>query len=189
VRAVRAFIAVALQGRVVGTIEDFISDLRHRTRPVKWVERQNLHITLKFLGDVPEDRIPALSDSVARAAAVHSKFRVSFIGLGAFPNPGKARVVWVGIDRGGAELEALAKSVEAETVGSGFPPQDKPFRAHLTIGRVKGDAPPGPELVEAIVGNAQRRFGVMPVETVRVMASKLTPDGPIYTCLAQAPLS
>ncbi|MCR4426866.1 MAG: hypothetical protein NUW23_11895 [Firmicutes bacterium] len=49
--------------------------------------------------------------------------------------------------------------------------------------------PPGPELVEAIVGNAQRRFGVMPVETVRVMASKLTPDGPIYTCLAQAPLS
>jgi 2'-5' RNA ligase len=111
--------------------------------PGRPVPPHNWHVTLRFLGSTPADRRDELIANI-RSAHLPRGFDVAFGGLGAFPSPRRAKVVWVGVREGGAALEALADLAEVAAVGAGFEPQTRPFHSHLTISRLRhpGDVTP-----------------------------------------------
>jgi 2'-5' RNA ligase len=159
-----------------------------RIAGVRWVAPCNLHLTLKFLGDVAEGRLPELRTALMAAAAGASPFTLALHGAGAFPSPERPRVIWVGAGAGSAELTALALSVEAALTPLGFAPEDRPFSPHLTVGRVSY-RPPDPAPLRRLIDSARgREWGEWLVPAVHLMRSELFPKGPIYSILQTTPL-
>lgn len=186
---VRTFIAVPVEGVIADSVAQFVNEMRKVKAPVKWVETGNLHVTLKFLGDLPRSRIPTLVEAVKEAVKDEPKFEMSLCGAGAFPTPSRPRVLWVGIADGSEALGRLAKAVDRATVEAGFAPADKAFKPHLTIGRVRGRGhSAGSGLTRIISDNSQIQLGAANIEAIHVYSSDLTPSGPIYTSLAKIPL-
>jgi RNA 2',3'-cyclic 3'-phosphodiesterase len=112
-------------------------DVRSFGQP-RWVRIEGLHITLRFLGATPDERRPQVAEALARAAAQTERFELGLGGGGAFPNAWRPRVLWVGILDGATELRALAARVGEELAAAGWPIEDKPFAAHLTLARTDG---------------------------------------------------
>jgi 2'-5' RNA ligase len=132
---------------------------RARGRDVRWVRLDGLHLTLRFLGPTEEPRIAAVAEAVRRAAAAHEPFELTIDGGGAFPDPHRPRTLWLGVTDGSAELAELAATLDRELVGAGWPPGDRPFRAHLTLARsdgVAGAAAIARRLADAASGIALR---------------------------------
>ena len=148
-----------------------------------WVAPANLHLTLKFLGAVPEDRIDAVAGALGEAIRDAHPFQARMRGLGAFPSAGRPRVVWAGVTEGVSEMTALAQRVDAALAALGFPRDERPFSPHVTLGRVRQ---PGrnPALTDALAGEAAREFGQMHVPSASLMQSQLGPRGARYTELA-----
>jgi len=165
-------------------LAEALSRLRPHGPGVKWVEPHNVHLTLKFLGSVEEERLAAVAEAVRQAAAESEAFGLSCRGLGAFPNPRRPRVVWAGVQQGAEELTQLARELDRRLQALRFEPEKRPFAAHITLGRVKS---PGnlPGLAEAIEGQREADFGCMEVRAVHLMKSTLTPKGPIYDVLQE----
>lgn len=152
-------------------------------RRVRWSRPEGLHLTLHFFGEVPDAERGRVSAALAAAvAAAPGAFDLSFEGLGAFPSPARARVVWVGAaGEGVARLVRLQAAVAAEVARAGFPVESRPFHAHLTLGRVAGAPPPG--LRRAIEAAARRPLGRLTVEAVTLYRSEPSPGGSRYTPL------
>lgn len=140
----------------------------------------NLHITLKFLGQIDETRVPAVAEAIRAAAAPAAAFDVAVRGLGAFPTASRPRVVWAGLDEARA-LGALAAEVDDALATLGIPRESRPFAAHVTLGRVR-EPRRNPALAEALARRAD--FGRLPVARVSLMRSELHPRGARYTELA-----
>jgi 2'-5' RNA ligase len=140
----RLFIAVPVAEEVkkaVGALMEEVADGpvdRRLPGQPRWVRVDGLHLTLRFLGSVPDDRQAELAGAISAAAAGVKPFRVELSGGGAFPNQYRPRVLWIGITHGTAELSALERRVDAETRQLGWPPDDRPFTAHLTLARTDG---------------------------------------------------
>lgn len=140
----------------------------------------NLHVTLKFLGQIDDARVPAIADAIGSAASRTAPFDVAVRGLGAFPNASRPRVVWAGL--GGARaLGAVADEVDGALAALGLPRESRPFAAHVTLGRVR-EPRRNPALAEALARPAD--FGRLPVTRVSLMRSDLHPGGARYTELA-----
>ena len=184
---VRTFIAVPVAGPAAHSVADLVDEMRKVGASVKWVETRNLHLTLKFLGDLPLSRIPALAGAVRKAVEGDTKFEMTLQGAGAFPDVTRARTLWVGVDRGAQRLAGLAEAVDRATVDAGFAPADKAFRPHLTIGRAR-ERSAGAGISRIISENADIYLGAVDVKAIHICSSKLTPSGPIYTSLAEIPL-
>lgn len=156
--------------------------------PVKWVPAHQFHFTLKFLGEVAEaDAMQAMA-AVERAAAGVAPFAASLRGLGAFPAPARPSVLWAGLAEGAEELGRLAARVEREMAQAGFPPERRPFKPHLTLGRVREGAFVPGAVQEGLARAAGQEFGRFSVERVVLMKSELTPRGPIYSIYGSASL-
>lgn len=153
---------------------------------VKWVEPRNFHLTLKFLGHVPPD-LAARAEEVLSVVRGLPAFRIHLAGLGAFPRPRGARVLWVGVQEGSEELGSLAGKVEEALVPLGFPREDRPFSAHLTIGRLRVPAY-HPELEAALERRSRVEIGSQDVQSVELMESTLRQEGPVYTVVRSYPL-
>lgn len=183
---VRVFIAIDVEDE---TLRDKLCELQRelvRTgSQMKLVERENLHLTLKFIGEIPPSRVDPLIEAVKRACEGFSKFKVHIAGMGAFPSVTRPRVVWVGVKEGADVLVQLARRVEEETVRAGFRKSDKPFSPHITLARVKVATT---FLVDVIRKYENVDIGEMLVSEVRVKKSTLTPSGPIYETLAKLSL-
>ena len=158
----RLFVAVPLDEpafrTVTGIVERIRAD-REQTAPnerdVRWVRMDGLHLTLRFLGPTPESEVQAVADAVRRAAEGRDAFEIGIDGGGTFPNPHRPRTLWLGVTHGTRELAALAEALERELVPAGWPPSERPFRAHLTVARSDGlpaGADVGRRLVEAAAG-------------------------------------
>lgn len=184
---VRTFIAVPVAGDAADSVDRFAAEIRKAGASVKWVEPGNLHVTLKFLGDLPRSRIPALVEAVGRAVEGEARFGMTLRGAGAFPNLARARVLWVGIADGADRLAKLAEAIDQTTIDAGFSPADKAFRPHLTIGRARGSSV-GSGASRIISRSSDSELGTVDVEAVHVYSSKLTPQGPVYTSLAEISL-
>jgi 2'-5' RNA ligase len=184
---VRTFIAVPVVGDAADSVARFAAEISKVCAPVKWVKPGNLHVTLKFLGDLPRSRIPALVEAVRLACEGEARFEVTLRGAGAFPNIERARVLWVGMADGADRLAKLAEAIDQTTIDAGFPRADKAFRPHLTVGRARGSSA-GSGASRIISRNSDIELGIVGVEEVHVYSSKLTPSGPIYTSLAKIPL-
>ncbi len=178
----RAFIAVKMPPGAIARLREAQDRLRAAEADWKWVKPETFHITLKFLGDVEHSRISALWDSVCGAVAGSRPFTMALRGLGAFPDIHAPRVAWVGIDEGSAALVDLAAKIEGACEQHGFPPERRPFRTHLTLGRARRPAP-NPPLAAAIEHMAEADLGEAGVDRILLMKSRLTPQGAQYEVL------
>ncbi|MBI2157172.1 MAG: RNA 2',3'-cyclic phosphodiesterase [Candidatus Rokubacteria bacterium] len=160
-----------------------IERLRGTARGVAWVAPENLHLTLKFLGSVDETGLAALTSALTSAVTGLAAFDAEVIGLGAFPTPAHPRVLWAGIADGAGALVDVAGRVEAALAALGFPPDERPFSPHVTLGRLR-EPRRDPALAEALAAGAGRAFGRTRVGRVSLMRSDLSPRGARYTELA-----
>lgn len=189
---IRTFIAIelneALHRALAQTQARFQRDASART--IRWVASENIHITLKFLGEVDAARLPALQHAVTDACARVAPFTLTLGGVGAFPNTRQPNVVWVGARGQVGEAARLAEQIDSACAALGFAREARAFTPHLTLGRVKREASPserqriGALIAEMSVGD----LGELRVERVSIMKSVLTPRGSIYTRLAECGL-
>jgi len=184
---IRTFIAVNLTDELRAQAAAIQQELRAAAPSVKWVDPASMHFTLKFLGAVEAGLMDQVIAANAAAVDGQAEFELTLHGAGAFPRPGSARVVWVGVTAGAEQMAELARRIEEAMTPLGFPPEKRPFSAHMTLGRAK--VPPGPGLREAIERLREAPVGTMLATSVAVMKSDLTPQGAIYTRLAEARLS
>src|SRR5712692_8841210 len=177
---IRAFLALNFSVAVTRRIFEEVERRRERVQAaglrVAWVPAANLHLTLKFLGTVPEESLEAVADWLRRRLLEHAPVEVSARGLGAFPSLDRPRVLWAGVD-GGEPLARLAAEVEAATVGLGFDPEDRPFHAHVTVGRVKSD---GAAASFRELWSVEAEFGASKMTEVVLYESRTRSDGAEY---------
>lgn len=184
---VRTFIAVRPPAEVQRAIGEVQERLRVPGLKVKWVEPENFHLTLKFLGEVPVERLEGVFQGLERACRGVPAFDLGLEGLGAFPNLRRPRVVWVGLGRGREEVAGLAGSVENQLTEAGFAGEKRSFKPHATVGRVKEHSPLAGRLGERIAAECLAVEGFR-IHSVEVMKSQLTRQGPIYTVQKTVPL-
>ncbi len=187
----RLFLAVDLDESVRRAVSRVARVLRDRleraeTYGVSWVGVDNLHLTLRFLGEVGEDRVRRLEHAFAEPFVL-APFDVELAGAGAFPPAGSARVIWLGIVTGAAELAQLHDAAEARLRPFEFESEDRPYRPHLTIGRFRVPAPA--RVRELIETSASGSIGRCPIRHVTLYRSQLSPKGAVYTPLVRAPLA
>lgn len=188
----RAFIAIELPKNTLDAIEKQTARLRQTLGNdiIRWVPVQNLHLTLKFLGDTAASHVDFLKQLLIREAESHSQFNLQLGGLGSFPTSRRPRLLWIGI-HAPADLTSLQKSIEAGTSRLGYEQEERPFSPHLTIGRTRQSInPPELQKIRAALGTIQLgNIGIARVDTVHLFRSDLQPGGSIYTKLFSAPLS
>ncbi len=172
----RLFIAVDVDERVVEKLKPLLKTLSSY-RGVKAVESENVHITLQFLGEVPESRVDVISDRLSRITGNFEPFTVKLEKIGYFPNKSKVRVVWAGVS--GETLKELAGTIRNEMKKLGFR-EDKEFVAHATIARIKRISPSDRERLLKDLENFSVG-GEWVVRDIRLKQSRLTPKGPIYS--------
>lgn len=184
---IRTFIAIKLDGSLHNTLNEVIEKFAASKASVKWVAPENVHITLKFLGNVEEDRLPDIFSACEKAAEGFSPIDLEVRAVGCFPTLARPRVVWLGLEKGTEAVKELQRSIEHELEVIGFPKEDREFRAHLTIGRVKGKQ--GISRLCRLIEEERNVFiGLMRTNTVSIMKSKTLPSGPVYTELKSIPL-
>ena len=187
----RAFIAIELPARVQSAIAQVVQPLQRMfPKPrIRWVAAGNVHLTLKFLGEVPGGDIDRLSAALSPSLHPLSPFPISFAGLGAFPTPRRARVLWIGLNAPPL-LGELVETIESIAVREGFEPEPRPFSPHLTVGRVSQDfsMDDHSRLSRELDASRVGTLGSMVVEAVIIYKSELKPGGSIYTPLHTLPL-
>jgi 2'-5' RNA ligase len=183
---IRCFIAIELPEEAKRGLARLKKELeRDEHKFVKWVDPWGIHLTLKFLGNIPSKRITETTEAMRKAAQGISRFHLEISGLGAFPGLKQARVLWVGIDGDVNKLSMLQQNVDSALTALGFAKEERSFVPHLTLARIRQGASPLErrgfgELVSAT--NFEDKYHVE-VETISLMRSQLTPAGAIYTSL------
>lgn len=190
IEQVRTFIAIELPPGVKRVMGDVEQELKAASpAPVRWVKPDNIHLTLKFLGNVDSALTPGLIDGVREAVAGLGPFHLSLAGLGAFPNPARARVVWVGLEGDLEPLADLQQRVEGQTAKLGFAKDERPFSPHLTLGRVNNASSDQQRLLkDALLGLSVPAYEGFEVNEIVVLRSELRPGGAVYTPLGRASL-
>lgn len=187
-RNVRTFVAVEISSEMRLRAGQLIDRLSSTAAKVRWVEPHNLHFTLKFLGDVDLLDIPQLCEAVTGAVAELPPFEIEALGAGAFPDLHNPRTVWLGVGRGTEAMVELHDAVERALTTLGFRREQRRYRPHVTLGRVRGAGPANLELAERLAKLADFPGGIASIEEVVVFSSELGRDGPSYEVLASAPL-
>jgi 2'-5' RNA ligase len=177
---VRTFVSIEIPEDIKDNIEKSIGEMKVALQPIKWVDKKNQHITLKFLGWVEDRKIDDLTGSLTDLAKDFGTIKVSFAGLGVFPDAKRPRVVWVGIDEGGDRVKKLAERLEDRLSKEGYREgEDREFSPHLTIGRIK-EKIDAEALSSYIEKNKKADFGGFVVKNISLMKSTLRRSGPIY---------
>jgi 2'-5' RNA ligase len=185
----RTFIAIEAFDEVHAAALTAIDRLRSATDNVKWVEPENLHWTLQFLGDLTDVEMAEVCLRTVRTAAKHEAFTLEARGVGAFPSNERPRTLWLGVGEGAERVIALQAAIEEALRSLGFRGENRQFVPHLTLGRVGRGSDGGRVLAERLAKLADFDGGAMGVDAVTVYASELGRDGPTYHVLARAPLS
>jgi len=152
---------------------------------VKEVEEENIHITLKFLGEIPEERTARVAELVKSIS--FKPFTLNFKGVGVFPSPSRPSVVWAGVSGEASEILAVFTELEQELVALGFERERRPFQPHVTLCRVRSSRNRA-QLAEAIEAMGEEEFGLLKVEHIRLKKSVLTRSGPIYSNVVESRL-
>lgn len=190
---IRAFIAIELTDDFKGILLEVGRQLEARIAPntVRWVKPQAMHLTLVFLGDTPFDKMDAIREAIAAAAAPIPPITLTAAGLGCFPNTRRPRVVWVGVKEPAGHLHQLKRTLDRQLEPLGYKPEGRSFSPHLTLGRVQQRAgrEEAARLGEVVQGATLTDAGVMTARQVHLIRSDLRPSGPVYTILASAALA
>ncbi len=199
----RAFLAIELPPDLRAALAAIQQDLKRRLERVvdrqvriSWVHPASMHLTLKFLGDMPEELLSSLRQVIEQIAASHRAVPVPFARLGTFPRLQQPRVLWAGPleswEQGseGERLQALYRAVEEVCRAAGLAAEVRPFSPHLTLARIKeGERQVGQGLAQSGVLDQPVVIGMLPIESLVMMKSELRPTGPVYTKLWDCPLA
>jgi 2'-5' RNA ligase len=181
----RVFIAIDIDEQIKKALGQLQEELRARAGlkkgDVRWVRPEIMHLTLKFLGEVGDDRITDVCNIVKTVVSTHKCFDLNVQSVGSFGGSA-ARIVWVGTVEGSRQARLLQEDIERNLHKAGWPRETREFSSHLTLGRVKKTRA-GTKLKQIIENYGACQFGVTQVDSVRVYQSELTPTGPVYTVL------
>jgi 2'-5' RNA ligase len=180
----RAFIAVKIPKKAMTAISAVQQELRSYRLHIKWVRLQSIHLTLKFLGNIQKDKVPRISEMMAAAAKGTQALALTAKGIGVFPTIRRPRVIWIGLSGDTAGLLELQKDLEEKLAAIGFPKDKRSFKAHLTLGRVKGRIDPK-ELMAAMEPFLLFQGDTFRAEGITLYRSELKPSGAEYTPLAE----
>lgn len=188
----RAFIAIKLSDELRGHIGEVQAELKRRAfgrDGLGWVRPEGIHLTLRFLGDIAEERVEALGALLRDVAVEMMPFGLEARGIGAFPNLRAPRVIWLGLHGTPESMEALRHiqaRVEEGVAGLGFPREPREFTAHLTLARVR-DRQSGAALAKVLEANQDRAVGSFIATSVGLIKSELRSAGAVYTTLVEVP--
>jgi len=189
---IRAFIAIELSSEIHHRLDQVSKQLKDQlvNMPIRWVPGQNIHLTLKFLGDVSIANLDMLTKILESTVSIHHSFEISAGGLGAFPKIHQPRVIWIGLEVP-PELIAIQHSLELETARVGYPREERPFSPHLTLGRVSRNVSvvETQAIARALEATKVGFLGVTRVMAINLFRSDLNPDGAVYTSIYSAPLA
>jgi 2'-5' RNA ligase len=184
---IRIFIAINLDSEIIEYLNSLQNNFNASGLKIKWVEKNNLHITIKFLGFVSLNQIELLKPVLKEISNQFSPFLIQLSSdVGVFPNFKMPRIIWVGIKEGRNELKELYDCIELNLFTKGFPREDKNFSNHITIGRVKFITDKNNFILLLKSINIKKLS--QKVNSIELMESKLTPNGPIYSIAAKFPL-
>ncbi len=183
----RTFIAIVLTREIRDCLAGIQEQLKKCRADVRWVQPENIHLTLKFLGERDEKKIEKIKEVIEEIAREKVCFSVRLCNIGAFPKVESPRIIWAGIDEGERETQDLAYELEEKIAKIGIPKEDKPFSSHITIARLK--SPSNREcLVQELKKLPKIQDKKFPVTKITLFKSTLTTKGPIYEVLKEADL-
>ena len=178
----RLFICVNLSDILKEQISEYLYSARRNYRTIKWVRPENLHITLKFLGDTPVNKVDKIKEILSYVAESNSEFTLELSGTGVFPGLNRPRVVWLGISGGVKNLKEIRNSLGEEMEKIGFPMENRDFKGHITLGRVKRFEKKFKGILQDIQLDKLYR---QQVKSIDLMKSTLLPGGPVYDIMGQ----
>lgn len=184
-QSVRAFVALPLPPPVKAALGAVIKALSPAwpAAAVRWVRPENIHLTLRFLGQSPVAKLPDIAAALESVGGQTAPFDLSLAALGCFPNRRRPQILWAGLRDEGGALDPLKGALDRSLLGLGWPVERRPFRPHLTLGRIKGRAK----------GRADWGAAVPPLDfaagPLQLIESRLQPSGPVYRVLHRAPLA
>jgi len=183
---VRAFIAIELPEALKQRLEELVNRLRNQGPPgVKWVKPDGIHLTIKFLGNVPPDSLAGISGAVAESAKGIAPICLRAENLGVFPNPRRTQVIWVGVGGEVDRLISLQKRLETNLARLGFTPEARPFSPHLTLARLGDRMPPEErERLGKFITTCRFEAAAFTADGLSLMRSELRRDGAIYSRLS-----
>lgn len=188
----RTFIAIELPADLLRLMERVQAQLKAAapTRSMRWVRVEGIHLTLKFLGQVPISQLDVITRAMSGAAQNIAPFTLTVGGLGCFPSPRRLRVVWIGVNEPTGGLNSLQRAVESAISPLGYPPEERGFQPHLTFGRAARDASPDDvkRLGQVIAATEVGTLGQVTVREIALIKSDLKPAGAEYTVLEHARL-
>lgn len=186
----RTFIAIELSKEIQDSLSFLQDKLKDARADVKWVSPENIHLTLKFLGEIDDKKLDKIIQIAEDITKDKKTFYLRLSSIGAFPNINFPRVIWVGVDKGDAETKEIVEVLEEKIAKIGIPPESRAFSSHITIGRVRSSLN-RKELIKSL-DYLQSNFGQenleLRVTKITVFKSTLTPKGPIYEVLKEASL-
>jgi 2'-5' RNA ligase len=184
---IRAFIAIEIAAPTIASISAAIEQLKPRIDGIRWIAPSNIHLTVKFLGNIDESKVNAVGEALTSALRPFPPCTINAKGLGVFPSIKRPRVLWVGLV--GSELTTLAAQVELTLAPLGFSREERGFTPHLTVGRWRQGAKAEPTLAAALDRWKDFDFGPSAIDEVIVFQSVLKPQGAIYTRIKVVPLA
>ena len=186
----RTFIAVSLSGEIRDCLSRLQDILKTSNADVKWVKKDNIHLTLKFLGEIENKKIDEIIKAIDSLSNSISAFQLEISSIGAFPKKEAPRVIWVGLSQGDSETKQIAKELENAISKLGIPGESRPFSSHITLGRVRS-ALNRKQLIEQLnylEGNFPKERPTCKIDKITLFKSTLTPLGPIYEVLHETNL-
>jgi len=186
----RAFIAIELPCAVKEYLGRFQNKLKTSASDIKWVNPENIHLTLKFLGEIEDKTTDEIKEILETVSCRRLAFYIRLSTLGAFPKINSPRIIWTGIDKGADETKEIAAELEERIAKIGIPKEDKPFSAHLTIGRTRSafNRENLAKTLVALQGEIIQDNIEFRADKLTLFKSTLTPQGPVYTILKEANL-
>lgn len=183
-QTIRAFIAVDIP--VSQKVTEIINELNKTQIDAKLVETENMHLTLKFLGDTDENLVDEIEKTIKESTKNTNPFEITLKNLGVFPNQNYIKVAWIGVENA-EPLKQIAETIDTKLKNLGFEKEKRPFSAHLTIARIKS-AKNKEKLIQLINKYENTEFQKIKINKVILKKSTLTPEGPIYTNLKEIQL-
>jgi RNA 2',3'-cyclic 3'-phosphodiesterase len=186
-KTIRTFIAIEIPGNIISKIRELQEGIKKYSFKIRWVRPENIHLTLKFLGDIEAVNIDEIAEAISKTVTGYTSISLKAKGIGVFPGIKRPRVLWVGLTGQSESLVRLQKTLDENLQTLGFPGEKRPFRGHLTMGRIKAN------IDVKKFGDALMAFRSFETETFTagqlvLYKSELKPSGAVYTKLADASL-
>ncbi len=183
----RTFIAIQIPDIVKSELVQIIDKLKSSQADVKWIKPEGIHLTLKFLGNIDEQKATEVKEVLNKAAKAEIPFEITLEGLGAFPKPASPKVIWTGVKEGAQNTINLVKNLEEQLEKIGFEKERRSFYPHLTLGRLRSPQNKG-KLSSLLESTEFKSSSIIKVTRLALIQSTLTPTGAIYNPLYQAEL-